>query len=201
MPKLKYYPVFISHAWDYSADYYRLERMLNKARYFKWGNCSVPRHDSFDTRTDAELEEALKNQISSAKVVVIISGMYVKHHKWIQKEIDIALEMHKPIMALKPRGSQKMPLEIEAIDPDPKGWSTSTVVNSIRSAKRPSERAISIETAQDDKGKIAPDITKTADKFCSFSELSSMLSSNDSGVAALIARRAKSVARRKGMSG
>ncbi len=41
----KTYNIFISHAWRYSEDYYRLVEMLNNAPYFKWRNYSVPQHD------------------------------------------------------------------------------------------------------------------------------------------------------------
>ena len=88
MPRLKSYGVFISHAWDYNTDYYRLERMLKKAKHFKWRNCSVPEHDKLNTRSDAQLERALRNQIRPANVVAIIAGMYVNNRKWIQKEIN-----------------------------------------------------------------------------------------------------------------
>lgn len=43
MPKLKSYSVFISHAWDYNADYYRLERMLHNAKRFR--RISLPKPD------------------------------------------------------------------------------------------------------------------------------------------------------------
>ena len=38
MPELKTYDVFISHAWTYNSDYYRLVEMLDKAPNFKWRN-------------------------------------------------------------------------------------------------------------------------------------------------------------------
>ena len=54
------YNIFISHAWKYNSEYYNLEEMLNNAPYFTWKNYSVPQHDALDTKTDRELEEALK---------------------------------------------------------------------------------------------------------------------------------------------
>jgi hypothetical protein len=38
MPHLNTYDLFISHAWDYNAEYYRLVDMLNNAPNFKWRN-------------------------------------------------------------------------------------------------------------------------------------------------------------------
>ena len=45
MPALKTYRLFISHAWQYHDDYYRLVEMLNAANNFRWYNYSVPEHD------------------------------------------------------------------------------------------------------------------------------------------------------------
>ena len=45
MPELKMYDLFLSHAWRYNDDYYKLEKMLKEASLFKWRNYSVPKHD------------------------------------------------------------------------------------------------------------------------------------------------------------
>lgn len=117
MPKLKLYSVFISHAWDFNAEYDSLVKMLNKAKHFNWRNYSVPEHDPLHAKNDKQLEKELHDQIKPANVVVIISGMYVNNRKWIQKEIDIALEMNKPIIGLRPRGAQRIPQEVQTIAP------------------------------------------------------------------------------------
>ena len=48
MPKLHRYRLFISHAWEYNDDYYRLIGMLNNAPNFIYSNYSVPEHDPVD---------------------------------------------------------------------------------------------------------------------------------------------------------
>jgi len=35
------YDIFISHAWTYNDEYYKLENMLEEAPYFNWRNYSV----------------------------------------------------------------------------------------------------------------------------------------------------------------
>jgi len=126
------YNIFISHAWTYNDDYYRLENMLNEAPYFNWRNYSVPKHDSLDTATNAELEDALKRQIRPTNIVIILSGMYVAYRKWIQKEIDIALEMNKPIIGIRPLGQERVPEEIQNAAKEIVGWNTSSIVEAIR---------------------------------------------------------------------
>src|SRR5690625_4808528 len=102
MSNLRTYPIFISHSWDYNKEYYRLEEMLDNARYFKWKNLSVPQHDSLNTTTDKELYNELVYQIRPSCLVIVSGGMYVNNRKWIDKEIDIALDLNKPIIGIKP---------------------------------------------------------------------------------------------------
>lgn len=65
MPEGKKYRLFISHAWTYSDDYFRLVDMLNKAKYtdisWDWQNYSVPEHDPLHAKSTKELEQALYN--------------------------------------------------------------------------------------------------------------------------------------------
>jgi hypothetical protein len=131
MPKLKSYGVFISHAWDHSADYNRLERMLKKAKHFKCRNCSVPKYDPLYAKNKRQLIKELRDQIRSANVVLIICGMYVNHREWIQKEIDIAGKMHKPIIGIAPHGAERIPQEIRNAFPVI-SWRTKKIVDAIR---------------------------------------------------------------------
>jgi hypothetical protein len=132
MPSLKTYGIFISHAWTYNADYYRLVDMLNKAPNFSWRNYSVPEHDPLDTRTNRQLEQALRNQIRPTHIVIILAGMYVPYREWIQKEIDIAVEYSKPIIGIRPWGSQVIPRAVQDAANEIVGWNTSSIVSAIR---------------------------------------------------------------------
>src|SRR5437899_2305487 len=96
MPALRKYKLFISHAWDYHEDYYRLEKFLHKAPRFRWKNLSVPEHDPIlDTK---HLEYELNKQMRSANVFLILSGMYVSHSEWLQYEIRFARRIGRPIL-------------------------------------------------------------------------------------------------------
>lgn len=202
MPRLKLYGVFISHAWDYNADYYRLEQMLKKAKHFKWRNCSVPEHNKLNTRSDAQLERALRNQIRPANVVAIIAGMYVNNRKWIQKEIDIALGMNKKIIVLKPRGAQRTPQELRNLS-QVVNWNTKQIVNCIRypSLVKP-EQPTSIATSEQKEspvpaGQWHTDITESPD----FSDLRNWIRNPDDKIRVEFNKRGKNVERRRGMHG
>lgn len=136
MPELKTYDLFISHAWNYNENYYRLEKFLNEAPYFYWRNYSVPIHDPvLDPNSDAgkqRLAMALNNQIKPVNCVLVISGMYVAYKYWIQKEIEIAQSYMKPIIGIMPWGQERIPLDIQDAAIELVGWNTSSIVSAIR---------------------------------------------------------------------
>ena len=80
---MKIYDLFISHAWKYNDEYYRLERLLNEYNYFAYRNYSVPEHDPLDFNSVKELVEKLDEQIRQSSVVLVIGGMYCNYRKWI----------------------------------------------------------------------------------------------------------------------
>ena len=128
---MKIYNLFICHAWEYNDDYYRLENMLDNVEDFEWRNYSVPEHYAIDSNDDKKLEEALKNQIRPTSAVLITCGMYVSYRKWIQKEIDIAIDMDKPIIAVVPWGNQKIPQEVQDVADAIVNWNTISIVEAI----------------------------------------------------------------------
>lgn len=130
--ELKRSRIFVSHAWEYTDQYRRLENMLDEAPDFEYSNYSVPEHDPLHAKTKKELEEALYNQIRPTNVVIILAGMYVPYREWIQKEIDIAVELGKPIIGVAPWGSQKIPQAVQDVAEEIVSWSTSSIVSAIR---------------------------------------------------------------------
>jgi hypothetical protein len=99
MPELYTYRIFISHAWKYDDEYYRLERMLLDVPNFSFSNYSVPRHDPLDTKS---IGSKLLDQLRPVQVVIVLAGMYAAHRDWIRYEIEQADRMSKPIIGVKP---------------------------------------------------------------------------------------------------
>lgn len=118
MPDLKTYDLFISHAWKYNYGYYRLEKILKEAPFFKWRNYSVPVHDPLiDPNTPAgksKLIEELDQQIKPVNCVLVLAGMYAAHSDWIEQEIKIANKYNKPIIGVKPWGQERIPWIVES---------------------------------------------------------------------------------------
>lgn len=130
MPQLKTYDLFISHAWDYNDEYYRLVNLLNAAPNFKWRNYSVPEHDPLAGGPTLALQ--LDAQIRPVNAVLILAGMYVNHRDWIQKEIDLARNYRKPLIGVKPWGNVIVPQLVSMSVDSLVAWNTDSIVRAIR---------------------------------------------------------------------
>jgi hypothetical protein len=136
MPKLELYSVFISHAWSYDEDYERLVNLLENASRFEWRNYSVPHDDPVvdpdEKVTKRKLIIELEEQIRPADCILLICGMYVARKEWIQKEIELAQKYEKPIIAIVPRGNEKVPKVVQESAAEVVGWNTDSIVEAIR---------------------------------------------------------------------
>lgn len=127
------YALFISHSWNYDQEYARLNRLLNDADGFNFRNYSVPEEEKFDTKSDEELENALREkQIKPSSVVVVLAGLYSTHSEWIRKEVRIAKEESKPILGVEPWGNNRTSNYVERHADEMASWNTDTIVKEIR---------------------------------------------------------------------
>lgn len=133
---MKTYNLFISHSWAYSNTYNGLVNLLRARPYFRYRDCSVPKHDPLHTSgTDRALYKAIKNQIAPSSVVLILAGVYASYSKWIDKEIQIAQTEFltaKPILAIEPWGTQRTSVKVKDAADEIVGWNTESIVSAIR---------------------------------------------------------------------
>ena len=133
---MKTYNLFISHSWAYSNTYNGLVSLLDARKYFSYRNYSVPKDDPVHTNgTDKELYAAIKRQMSPCSVILILAGVYGSYSKWIDKEIQIAqteFSSIKPIIAIKPWGSQRTSTKVTEAANKVVGWNTESIVSAIR---------------------------------------------------------------------
>jgi MTH538 TIR-like domain (DUF1863) len=130
MPVLRKYNIFISHAWDYSEDYRKIESWLNDAPNFTWNNLSVPKHDPISSKD--QLKARLHDQMRPADVFIILGGMYVAHSEWILYEINFARRIGRRIIGIQPWGSTVMPLAVQQASDEIVGWNRNSIVNAVR---------------------------------------------------------------------
>jgi hypothetical protein len=132
MPALRTYDVFISHAWTYGDDYYRLVDMLDGAANFDWRNFSVPEDDPLHGGTARQLRDGLDRQIRHVHIVMMLSGVYATHSDWMQEELTLAENYAKPIVGIFPRASQRASSTVQDAAHEMVGWNTASIVDAIR---------------------------------------------------------------------
>lgn len=132
MPYLKNYRLLISHSWSYQNHYKTIKDWLDSSLYFRWSNHSISADNPFDSSTDRELKEKLTRQISGCSAVIVVAGMYSNYSKWIDYEIDEAVRMNKPIIALRPWRSERTPLKIRNNATILVNWSSIGLLNAVR---------------------------------------------------------------------
>jgi hypothetical protein len=124
--------LFISHAWDYSERYTSMVSLLNNRAYFNWTNYSVPVDKAFVGMNNSQLEEQLKAQIRPVNCVITIGGMWTNYSDWIQKEIDFAVSINKPILGVRPRSAKVMPTAVTQAAAKVVNWNSESIVAGIR---------------------------------------------------------------------
>lgn len=127
------YNLFISHSWNYSDAYEKLVNLLDKADNFRYKNYSVPKDDPVhNAKNDAALKAAIRDQMRPASCVLILAGVYSTYSKWINIELDLAVEMGKKIIAVEPWGSERTSARVKLYADKVVKWQTSSIVSAIR---------------------------------------------------------------------
>lgn len=138
MPTLKTYDIFISHAWSYGDSYKRIIEFLKDAPNFSYRNYSAPSDNPLQNlngttvKTEAQVKAAIDRKISPVNCVLVLSGMYVTHHKWMQYEIDTAVRLKRPIIGIRPWGNMRIPEAVSSVADIMVGWNTHSIVQAIR---------------------------------------------------------------------
>jgi len=129
----KEYRLFISHCWDYKGNYYKIEEWIDDSD-INWKNMSIPVHDPKDTSTDSELKTKIENNIKGSSLFIVIAGMYVarENRYWINFEIDTALKYGKNILAIKPRGNERLPEKIQDNADLLVNWNSTSIIGGIK---------------------------------------------------------------------
>jgi hypothetical protein len=132
----KTYNIFISHSWTYSDAYDKLVGLLGARPYFNYRNYSVPKDDPIhNAPNSAALYEAIKRQMSSCHIVLVLAGVYSTYSTWIKKEIKIAQDEFttpKPIVGVKPWAQTNVSSVVSEAAEETVAWNTESIVSAIR---------------------------------------------------------------------
>jgi hypothetical protein len=131
-----YYDLFISHAWKYDEAYERLAALLDSAANFAWINWSAPEDkpaipEGMIVPDDLVVRE-IARKVNMATCVLVIAGMYAHYSDWIIAEMEIARSLNKPLIGVRPWGSERMPQEVFQRTVVDVGWNTESIVQAIR---------------------------------------------------------------------
>jgi len=130
---MRTYNVFISHSWSYGKDYNDLVDILHKASFFDFKNYSVPKDDPIHSADNTtELENAIEAKIKPCSVIIIMAGKYSTYSKWINREIDIANRLEKPIVAIRPWASLQASQIVKDNADEIVGWNGPSITKAIK---------------------------------------------------------------------
>ena len=101
MPVLKDRHLVISRARKGREIYDTVCEWLNTTNYFKWTDDSVSYNNELEEPDRKRRGLLLRRNISTCGCVVLFAEMYREYKEWIDLAIDIANEMHKPLIGVR----------------------------------------------------------------------------------------------------
>lgn len=127
----KNYTVFVSHSWDYDKQLSNLKSLIEKNSTITIDYSEVTVDAPIDSEDSAYIRRVLKNKIISSDVFLVMAGMYTSYSDWMKWEIETAKKNSIPIIAVKPRGAERIPLIIQNNADVIVGWNSNTIVSNI----------------------------------------------------------------------
>jgi len=128
----KTHRLFISHSWKYGDAYDKIIQFFEQ-QGLDYYNHSVPQDDPVHTNgTDKQLKEAIEAKIKGTSCIIILAGVYATYSKWINKEIEIAKEYGKPIIAVEPWASEKTSKIVKDNADKIVKWQGKSIVDAIK---------------------------------------------------------------------
>ncbi|EGR1423480.1 molecular chaperone Tir [Vibrio vulnificus] len=121
--------LFVSHSWKHD-DYQNLVRLLQGRGYFDFQESSVPATSPL-VGTDQQVWTAIENKIRWCQVVILTCGVHASYSGSIKKEIDLAKQYGKPIVAVLPLGAERTSV-LRSYADEVVGWRADSIVSAIR---------------------------------------------------------------------
>ena len=130
--------VFISHSWSYSGHYDTLSDWIFNQNWrvgqasLDLRDYSVPKNDPIhNANSAAALRAAIYDKIGRSHVVVIPTGMYATHSKWIKEEIEGANYHNKPILGVNPWAQERKSSVVVNNAAKLVGWNKQPIIDEI----------------------------------------------------------------------
>lgn len=107
--KLDYRRIYICHSFRDSKSYKRIVKKLKLAENYHVWNHSIPRHKQKVVETEDELREAFKSQMRGCSHIFVLATSDLPRKSYVKMEIEVAQELGKRIIAIRPKGSTYVP--------------------------------------------------------------------------------------------
>jgi hypothetical protein len=132
----KIYTAFVSHSWDYDQQLISLKNMLERNGSVNIDYSEVTVSDPINSENASYIKGKLKQRIISSDVFLIMAGMYTVYSDWMKWELDTAKKNNIPIVAVKPRGAERIPHIIQDNAEIIVNWNSNSITDSIINAIR-----------------------------------------------------------------
>ncbi|MDO8869659.1 MAG: hypothetical protein Q7V10_02800 [Methanobacteriaceae archaeon] len=127
----KTYHLFITQVSETDEEYRRFTGRLEDAHDFNYENHS---DNSLSGTADMDaLKTVIKGQITDADQVIVLSRLYPTYKNLIMTVLNLAQELEKPVLLIRPYGMENVPEELEKLSNGVIGWSASCIAASIKS--------------------------------------------------------------------
>jgi hypothetical protein len=127
--------LFVTHLWETGDDYLRVFEYLESSRNFFYRNFSAP-----DRRPQGDKEaakEELRRQISPVEAVIGLSSLYDLNQDLVTFQLLYAQASHKPVVLLKPFGTQRpVPKALAELADEVVDWDERALVDAVRRQAR-----------------------------------------------------------------
>ena len=130
MPRLRTYKIFISHCWEYDADYHTLKGWFDTEPLFRWKDLSVT--EASPLREDKSFEKRLRKRLTTADIMVVVVGMEIAHRHWIDWEIRWAKIRGIPMLGVLPYARSQTPVVVQKANIPIVAWRRQSVIPSVR---------------------------------------------------------------------
>lgn len=126
----KTYHLFITQVAETDEEYQRFTGRLKDAHDFNYENHS---DKSFSGTADMDaLKNVIKGQITDIDLVIVLSRLYPTYKNLIMTVLNLAQELEKPVLLIRPYGMENVPEELEKLSNGVIGWSASCIAASIK---------------------------------------------------------------------
>lgn len=131
MAMIKTFKLFISHGFKSNEDYLRLVEILDSSFPYGHAVISVPSDLRYRKMTKSALEGELRKQIKNANCFIALDCLYLEENDWARYELDYAVSLGKPILALRERNSRGVSKVLDNVANVTLGWNPESLASAI----------------------------------------------------------------------